>query len=307
MPPKRCGSASKRKEKRGEEEARSIAQNNLDLFSKPPKKTKSRPPLPASSDPLLVSLLDGTLVAVEPSSGVPLWAFDSGGPLVSSSGLGGGGSENSGGAALVPGVDGSLYAYTPLEAAIEGSGGGSSGSSGSSRGLARLPTGVADLVDASPSLAADGRTVVLGARRTTVFVLDPGSGALRRAFASEEEGSGGDDDDDDDDAGAEGDGSSFLLRRRRTRTRTKTKTKGRKGDDAGIGAFAAAEEGGGDEAFGAAFPFFPLSLLLPLPPPPCSSSSQRFLPCLRAAVTFFPTRAERKDSGEAPAKIYGGG
>jgi hypothetical protein len=67
------------------------------------------------------------------------------------------------------------------------------------------------------------------------------------------------------------------------------------------------EEGGGDEAFGAAFPFFPLSLLLPPPPPPCSSSSQRFLPCLRAAVTFFPTRAERKDSGEAPAKISGGG
>ena len=32
-----------------------------------------------------------------------------------------------------------------------------------------------------------------------MFVLDPGSGALRRAFASEEEGSGGDDDDDDDD------------------------------------------------------------------------------------------------------------
>ena len=59
------------------------------------------------------------------------------------------------------------------------------------------------------------------------------------------------------------------------------------------------------EAWGA-FPFRPPPLLPPpSPPPPCSSSSQRFLPCLRAAVTVLPTSEERKDSGEAPAKISG--
>ena len=173
----------------------------------PPSLKKNRP-LSPSSDPLLVSLLDGTLIAVEPTTGAPLWAFDSGSPLVSSGGLGGGrrqdggggdgGTSNEGGAALVPGVDGSLYAYAPAEAAINGGGGG--------RGLARLPTGVADLVDASPSLAADGRTVVLGGRRTTVFVLDPASGALRRAFAT-----GDYDDDDDEDEGGVGEGAGAAA------------------------------------------------------------------------------------------------
>ena len=61
------------------------------------KKTKNSRPLSPSSDPLLVSLLDGTLIAVEPTTGTPLWAFDSGSPLVSSGGLGGGRGSRGGG------------------------------------------------------------------------------------------------------------------------------------------------------------------------------------------------------------------
>jgi hypothetical protein len=72
-----------------------------------------------------VSLLDGTLVAVEPDSGRLLWTFDSGSPLVSASGSAevgaglvpeGGGPHATAapaqqGRAIFPGVDGALYSY----------------------------------------------------------------------------------------------------------------------------------------------------------------------------------------------------
>ena len=71
-----------------------------------------------------MSLLDGTLVAVEPDSGRLLWTFDSGSPLVSASGsaeegvglLAAEGSSHAApaaqqGRAIFPGVDGALYSY----------------------------------------------------------------------------------------------------------------------------------------------------------------------------------------------------
>lgn len=56
---------------------------------------------------LIVSLLDGRVVAVDPSSGNILWTFDSGSPLLSVQQ-----SEASPpGVHIFPGVDGGLYAY----------------------------------------------------------------------------------------------------------------------------------------------------------------------------------------------------
>ncbi|BDA47514.1 probable serine/threonine-protein kinase/endoribonuclease IRE1 at C-terminar half [Coccomyxa sp. Obi] len=52
------------------------------------------------NEPLLVSLLDGSLVAIDQDTGRKLWTYDSGEPLLSASGN------------LVPAVDGSLYSMT---------------------------------------------------------------------------------------------------------------------------------------------------------------------------------------------------
>ena len=66
-----------------------------------------------------MSLLDGTLVAVDPGSGRLLWTFDSGSPLVSAAGAAEEAAHAGGGAAvqpccstaIFPGVDGALYTY----------------------------------------------------------------------------------------------------------------------------------------------------------------------------------------------------
>lgn len=60
---------------------------------------------------MLASLLDGSLVSLDPETGQTLWTFDSGLPLLSSSGL----SERPDGGkrAIFPGTDGTLYSYQP--------------------------------------------------------------------------------------------------------------------------------------------------------------------------------------------------
>jgi len=146
----------------------------------------SPPPAPSSTSPLIVSLVDGTVLAVDPATGATLWRFDTGSPLVSAAGLGpgerpwaegeggggGGGGPGAPAAAsmgVIPGAaDGALYAY----------------SVGDGAGLARLPgASVPALAAAGATLTADGG-VVLGAVRTTVYLLDPLTGALVRAFTA---------------------------------------------------------------------------------------------------------------------------
>ena len=54
-----------------------------------PQNTRApSPPPAASSAPLIVSLVDGTVLAVDPGTGATLWRFDTGGPLLSAAGLG---------------------------------------------------------------------------------------------------------------------------------------------------------------------------------------------------------------------------
>ena len=79
-----------------------------------------------------MSLLDGTVRAVDRSSGETLWTFSSGGPLVQAHRSGADGSRGGGGVAIrgrtnptvFPGVDGSLYAYGGGESSADGSGSG---------------------------------------------------------------------------------------------------------------------------------------------------------------------------------------
>ena len=61
-----------------------------------------------SSDVLLISLLDGRIVAVDSQSGALLWTFDSGAPLVSVK------QPQDSKMHIFPGVDGGLYAYHGL-------------------------------------------------------------------------------------------------------------------------------------------------------------------------------------------------
>lgn len=68
------------------------------------------PAVAVTEDPLVVSLLDGQVVALSPVTGRVLWGFDTGGPLVSSK------QPQQGDASLhvFPGAapdDGGLYAY----------------------------------------------------------------------------------------------------------------------------------------------------------------------------------------------------
>ncbi len=70
-------------------------------------------------EPLLVSLLDGAVVAIDPDSGSRLWTFASGFPLVSASGATNVGKADSSDSTAVsrasrtifPGADGALYSY----------------------------------------------------------------------------------------------------------------------------------------------------------------------------------------------------
>jgi outer membrane protein assembly factor BamB len=60
-----------------------------------------------ASDVLIVSLLDGHVVALDQNTGRILWTFDSGAPLVSAKQS----FSSSQGLNVFPGTDGGLYAY----------------------------------------------------------------------------------------------------------------------------------------------------------------------------------------------------
>ncbi len=65
------------------------------------------------SDPLYASLLDGKIVALDPSSGRNLWSFDSGLPLVSASNF-------QPDRSIFPGADGALYVYKAVTDSKQG-------------------------------------------------------------------------------------------------------------------------------------------------------------------------------------------
>lgn len=125
-----------------------------------------------------MSLLDGTVRAVDRSSGETLWTFSSGGPLVQAHRSVSDGPDGGGGVAIrgrtnptvFPGVDGSLYAY-----------GGGDGSGSGGGDVSRLPVTARQLVEASPSVTRDGG-VVMGTRRSVVFAVDKRTGELLRSF-----------------------------------------------------------------------------------------------------------------------------
>ncbi|KAG2484704.1 hypothetical protein HYH03_016532 [Edaphochlamys debaryana] len=123
-----------------------------------------------SPDPgnvLVVTLLDGRVVAVQQDSGHVLWTYDTGTPLVT---VKQGQAMAPRGLRIFPGVDGGLYAYGPGLVAADGEAAGGTK-------LERLPITLPELVDASPSLTDDG-SVILGKRLTRVYVLDRATGLL---------------------------------------------------------------------------------------------------------------------------------
>ena len=147
----------------------------------------------AVRSPLLVSLLDGTVHAVDPATGESLWSFSSGGPLVRAHARPTRGEwdrppgdapdavalrPTRGGPAVVfPGVDGALYALSSESPnALTGD--------ETKAAVARLPVTARQLVDASPSMTRDG-ALVLGTRTSVVFALDAERGVLLRTFTAE--------------------------------------------------------------------------------------------------------------------------
>uniref|UniRef100_A0A383VZQ0 non-specific serine/threonine protein kinase n=1 Tax=Tetradesmus obliquus TaxID=3088 RepID=A0A383VZQ0_TETOB len=109
------------------------------------------------ADVLLVTLVDGSVVALDHATGRYLWTYDTGAPLASARQA----SAPSQGMNLVAGVDGGLYAYGTAQQA--------------SPGLQRLPMSLPELVEAAPSLTADG-SIILGRRESKVFLLDKRTG-----------------------------------------------------------------------------------------------------------------------------------
>ncbi|GAX74713.1 hypothetical protein CEUSTIGMA_g2161.t1, partial [Chlamydomonas eustigma] len=115
-------------------------------------------------DALIVSLLDGRVVAVDPLSGAVLWSFDSGSPLLSVQQ-----SEAAPpGVHIFPGVDGGLYAYHGLDK--------------DTAKLERLPVTLPELVELSPSLTDDG-SIIVGNRKSSVFILDASDGRLLQTLS----------------------------------------------------------------------------------------------------------------------------
>jgi serine/threonine-protein kinase/endoribonuclease IRE1 len=182
----------------------------------------------AAGSPLLVSLLDGTVQAVDRATGESLWSFSSGGPLVRAHARPARGewdhapddetdavalrSTRGGPAVVFPGVDGALYALSSESPNARGD--------ETKAAVARLPVTARQLVDASPSMTRDG-ALVLGTRTSVVFALDAERGTLLRTFTAEgvvmhaAPGDGGDEDGDVDvfalDAAAAEDASSPEL------------------------------------------------------------------------------------------------
>ena len=136
--------------------------------------------------PLIVVALDGVVRALDADTGRNLWSFDSGGALSGASWDAGSSSsrgEIGGGAPadsvattpptdparrrnVFPGVDGALYAHHVVD--------------GSKHVVRRLPVTTRELVDASPSATRDGALVV-GRRSSTIYALNPRTGAVVRS------------------------------------------------------------------------------------------------------------------------------
>lgn len=119
---------------------------------------------------LLVSLADGTLVALHEKTGEQIWSIDTGAPLVASStssaGTSGAASDGTGQSTgvqgkahegIFPGTDGSLYTYR-----IDEDG---------SPNVQKLPVTVKDLVQSSPSPTPEG-SMMLGSQQSVVFIID---------------------------------------------------------------------------------------------------------------------------------------
>lgn len=121
------------------------------------------PTPPPPLDTLYASLVDGTLAALDASTGTLRWTFATGTPLLASSV-----SPTSPGSAVVfPSSDGALYTYRAAAGAVE-----------------RLPVNARELVAASPAPTHDGG-VVLGSRHTAAHALDAATGQLLRSFSAE--------------------------------------------------------------------------------------------------------------------------
>ena len=142
---------------------------------------------------LLVGRIDGSVSAVEGETGNIRWTFDSGSPLVSTS------QDVSSNVQVFPGIDGSIYVLHDI------------GSSSSNDDHANMPklevratalrvtslssyttsvvqlsrVTVADLVENSPSMAADG-SVIVGSLSTTLYYIDSDSGELLKKFSDVE-------------------------------------------------------------------------------------------------------------------------
>jgi serine/threonine-protein kinase/endoribonuclease IRE1 len=141
----------------------------------------------SSNAPLIVVALDGVVRALDADTGKNLWSFDSGGALSGASWDAGSSSSSSsrgeigGGSSadavaktptdaarrrnVFPGVDGALYAHHVVD--------------GSKHVVRRLPVTTRELVDASPSATRDGALVV-GRRSSTIYALNPRTGAVVR-------------------------------------------------------------------------------------------------------------------------------
>ncbi|KAK3258998.1 bifunctional endoribonuclease/protein kinase ire1 [Cymbomonas tetramitiformis] len=115
-----------------------------------------------------LSLLDGTLRAVDGRNGEILWSFDSGGPLVSSWSLKPADADAAGTTGHVfADTDGNLYEYQRNKPQPER--------------VSKMPYNAKQLVEFTPSLTPDG-VVMYGKRQTTVFALDR-EGILKREFS----------------------------------------------------------------------------------------------------------------------------
>mmetsp|Transcript_8450 Transcript_8450/g.31204 ORF Transcript_8450/g.31204 Transcript_8450/m.31204 type:complete len:931 (+) Transcript_8450:153-2945(+) len=122
----------------------------------------SLPGVPEESSLLLVTLLDGSLNAIDSQTGELKWTFGTGSPLVTSSRAfakpeDGIGHVTDDGDYFFPGVDGTLY--TIADNVVE-----------------RLPMSAQELVHNSPSVSYSSGTYLVGSRSSSVFALDPSTG-----------------------------------------------------------------------------------------------------------------------------------
>lgn len=149
---------------------------------------------------MLVSLLDGKLVALNRESGQQLWTLHTGPSLVSTWTAPMGGhaeqcasdlqhaagttcSDDAPGIQVFPGLDGTLFMAHTSDGSLENVQVCTLIDQACHRDHQpqRLPLSVQQLVQQSPSLTqSDG--LLLGRRTTTVFVVDADSGAIVKAF-----------------------------------------------------------------------------------------------------------------------------